>query len=112
MAINPTSPNGPSPKLDPTALESARTAETRKAGEAAAAKAAKAPQNSKGDSVDVSAEAKALAQQSEARAASSIAPDRLKQIGERLASGFYDQPEVVDQVARRVAKDPDLFARS
>lgn len=108
MAINPTSPRGSSNKPDPAALERARTAETRKITDAAAAKAADTPRAAKGDSVDVSAEAKALAQATESRTASSIPPAKLKEIGERLATGFYDQPQVVDHVARRLAKDPDF----
>lgn len=109
MSINPTSPHGPSRKPDPAALESARSQEAQKANAAQARTAtAKGKDAARKDSVEVSAEAKALSEQTEARAKSSLPPERLKQIGERLASGHYDKPEVIAQVARRLAKDPDF----
>ncbi len=107
MNIKPSSPQGPRNPADAAALESARTAEARKPETNPAKNAVGDRHEKRPDSVDVSAEAKALAEQQEARAAGSlIAPDRLKQISERLESGFYDQPAVIDQVARRVARDP------
>lgn len=110
MNINPSSPQGPRQSADPAALDAARTAEAQQQAQARAAKSNTERRTDRPDSVDVSSEAKALAEQTEARASESTLPkERLKEIGERLASGFYDQPEVIDQVARRVAKDPDFL---
>ena len=110
MAINPTSPHGPSRKPDPAAVESARAQEAKKAGTTPNRPAKANDTVARKDSVEVSDEAKSLSEQTEGRAAkSSLPPDRLKQIGERLASGHYDTPEVIDQVARRLARDPDLL---
>ncbi len=109
MAINPTSPHGPSRKPDPAALESARAQEAQKAGAAQNRAAQAKDAEVRKDSVEVSADAKALSEQTEARASqSSLPPERLKQIGERLASGHYDRPEVIAQVARRLIQDPEL----
>lgn len=111
MAINPTSPNAPSRKPDPAALESARAQEAQKAVAARTRAAQARDAEVRNDSVDVSADAKALSAQTETRASqSSLPPDRLKQIGERLASGHYDKPEVIAQVARRLVQDPDFKA--
>ena len=110
MEINPASKQDSSRKPDAAALETARAQEAQKAG-TAEQRAAKAKEGtSRKDSVEVSAEAKALSEQTEARPAKSSLPaDRLKAIGERLASGHYDRPEVIDQVARRLARDPDFL---
>ncbi|MEZ4457515.1 MAG: hypothetical protein R2882_13355 [Gemmatimonadales bacterium] len=111
MNINPSSPQGPR-KVDQGAVEGARTTETKRLESSAAPQRAADGKNGRPDSVDVSTEARALAEQSEARPAKSSLPvDRLKEVGERLASGFYDQPEVIDQVARRIAGDPDFLGR-
>ena len=39
--------------------------------------------------------------------ASSLTPERLRQLIKRLESGCYDTPEVRDQIARRVRKELD-----
>lgn len=110
MNINPSSPQGPRQPADPAALETARAQEAHRPENRAAVKPPEPDARSNADSVDVSPDAKALAEQREARAAKSSLPaDRLKEIGDRLASGFYDRPEVIDQVARRVARDPDFL---
>ncbi len=113
MNIKPSSPQGPRNPADAAALESARTAEARKAKTGPPKNTVDADRNrNRTDSADVSAEAKALAEQHEARqTGSSLKADRLKQISERVESGFYHRPEVVAQVARRVAKDPDFLGQ-
>ena len=111
MNINPSSPQGPRQPADPAALESARAQEAHRPENRVGPKPAEKDARSGGaDSVDVSPDAKALAEQRDARSTTSSLPaDRLKEIGDRLASGFYDQPEVIDQVARRVARDPEFL---
>jgi hypothetical protein len=34
-----------------------------------------------------------------------LSPERMKEIAARLRSGFYDRPDVVDEVLRRLQKD-------
>ena len=112
MNINPSSPQGPRTPAD-AALEGARTADTRKADSGSQKDAVAADRNQhRADSADVSAEAKALAGLQESRqSASSLGPDRLKEISGRVESGFYDQPKVIDQVASGVANDPDFLGQ-
>lgn len=106
MNINPTSPQGPR-SADPQQLESHRAAEARSSDPAVPAAPEPERPDARSDSVDVSADAKALVEGSEARASrSTLSPDRLKEIGDRLATGHYDQPEVIDEVARRLSRDP------
>ncbi len=113
MKINPSSPNSPRNPVDAAAIDNARTAEARKSDGNAAKTAVDADRNrSRADSADVSAEARALAEQQGSSAArSSLSADRVKEISERLESGFYDRPEVIAQVARGVANDPDFVDR-
>lgn len=39
--------------------------------------------------------------------ASDLPPERMQQILDRIASGFYEQPEVREAVVRRIAADLD-----
>jgi len=58
------------------------------------------------DRVDLSEAAKALADREEARPSGSLSPERLRDVVTRLASGFYDRPEVRAEIARRALRDP------
>ena len=110
MAINPTSPNGPRGPLDPAELERSKARATSGASPApATSRESVDPNETNHDSVQVSPEALDLAQQSGTRPTkSSLPPERLQQIGERLASGFYDRPEVINDLAKRLADHPDF----
>ena len=109
MAINPAAPQGPRRGTDPAALEANRAQEARRPGSGNPEPGAAESTKPRPDSVDLSSDARALAEQQEVRnAKSSLPTDRLKEIGERLASGFYDQPEVIESVARRVSTDLDF----
>lgn len=110
MNINPASPHGPRP-AGSDQVETNRTAETRQPDPASTAAANQKREQIKADSADVSAEAKALAQGATERPKSTLSADRLKQIGERLADGHYDRPEVIDEVARRLAQESDFTNR-
>lgn len=106
MNINPTSPHG-ARSADPAAIEAQRAADPARSPDARTADAGSAtPQGA--DSVEVSSEAKALADGSEARGKSQLSAERLKEIGERLATGYYDRPEVIDEVAKRIQADPNF----
>jgi len=109
MSINPTAPRDPRGP-DPGALESARAAKAQASGSAPpGSNESTDADRSTSDSVELSNEAKALVDRTpflESR--SSLPPDRLKQLSERLATGFYDQPEVIEQLAKKLASHPDL----
>ena len=110
MTINPTSPNGPHRPLESAELDRsrARAAEVPLSTPPAAG-ASDSSSTDREDSVQVSSEARALAQASEVRPPkSSLPPERLQQIGERLATGFYDRPEVIDDLAKRLVSHPDF----
>jgi hypothetical protein len=110
MSINPTSPNGPNRPLDAAEAERSRARPAQSASPApATSKEAVDPKDGSADSVQVSSEALDLAKTTGARPAkSSLPPERMQQIGHRLATGFYDRPDVVDELAKRLAKHRDL----
>jgi hypothetical protein len=56
--------------------------------------------------VDLSEAAKALADREDARPSGSLSPERLRDVVTRLASVFYDRPEVRAEIARRALRDP------
>ncbi len=56
------------------------------------------------DRIDISVEGRALA----AANAAGATPERLEQIRERLASGYYDASQVADEVARGLLASGDL----
>lgn len=115
MEINPTAGNGAN-RIDQAAVEGQRAA--RQAAEEAQARqqqaeaAAEADNEPRNDSADLSSTARALARDTEARPPEAkIDPARLQEIGERLASGYYDRPEVIEQVAERLHQDPEFRGR-
>jgi hypothetical protein len=62
-----------------------------------------------GDRVELSPDALALQQRGEVEPVPSgeLGAERLRAIGERLASGHYDRPEVHDTVLRALIRDLD-----
>src|SRR5688572_15301516 len=99
MTINPSSPNGPSRPLDPAELERSRARQAESVTQGVTRKEAVDPDDQTVDSVQVSSEARALADASSAPPPrNALPPERLQQIGERLATGFYDRPEVIDEL--------------
>ena len=104
MAIDPTKPSGIQPNLDAARLQRAKPVPAPEAPAKAAVESS-APAH---DRVEVSAEARNLAGSTGTGGTSSLSPERLKTILERLSTGFYDQPNVLDQVAQRVLKDPEF----
>ena len=109
MTINPSSPNGPSRPVDPAELERTRARPAEPVTSPVTKKDAVDSDDQKLDSVQVSSEARALADPSGARPPrGTLPPERLQQIGERLATGFYDRPEVIDELAKRLVNHSDL----
>jgi hypothetical protein len=62
---------------------------------------------SRGDQVDISEEARALAEQAGADSVP-VTQAKLAEIQGRLNTGFYDQPEVAIDMARRILEAGDL----
>lgn len=60
-----------------------------------------ATEPARGDQVHLSAAALAL---SEAHAARTMTPERVQLYRERVAQGFYEQPEVIEELARRLLR--------
>jgi hypothetical protein len=107
MNIKPTTPQR-NRAADSQHLESNRVAESQKPDPGRTG-SPEAEKSARVDSVDVSSEAKALASESRV-SESSLSAERLKEIGERLASGYYDRREVIEHVARRVAGEAEFRA--
>lgn len=105
MNVNPSSPNGPRTG-DAASLETQRAQEARP--DPANTATDKAAPRARPDSVDVSAEAKALADGGEAPPRSGLSAERLKEISERLANDYYDRADVIETVAKRLAADPNF----
>lgn len=59
------------------------------------------------DQVDISDEARALAEQAGADAVP-VNQAKLAEVQDRLHSGFYDQAEVTEDIARRILEEGDL----
>lgn len=57
------------------------------------------------DSVNLSADARSVGQADQATSAAGLSRDRLQEVLKRLTSGYYDNPEVVAQVAAKVQQD-------
>jgi hypothetical protein len=110
---NPILPSGAQPAPDPSRLPP-RTAPATGVppvrptnGQPAAVE----PVRPAGDNVSLSDAARQLAAQAASGARSGepqLSADRLKEIGQRVANGFYDRPDVVAETARRVAPDLGL----
>lgn len=103
MTIRPTSSGQtPRPGIRDAGRTSAPGAPTRP-GESSVPAAPGAQR----DGVHISAEARQLQQQdgSERGGASELGAERMKSILDRISSGWYERPEVRDQVLNRLARD-------
>jgi hypothetical protein len=85
-----------------------------RAAKSAAGKKAQSAQSSSSnasdtvsDKVELSSAAQELRELAAANRPESntLSPERMKEILGRIADGFYDKPEVIDEVARRVETD-------
>lgn len=110
MTRNPILPSGAHPAPDPSRLPP-RTAPATGASPVrpnSAQPAAIEAVRPSSDNVSLSDAARHLASQASAGARAGelqLSTDRLKEVSRRVASGFYDRPEVVKETARRVAPD-------
>ena len=87
--------------IRPTTVRDALTRE-RKAGDGCTERAPR-----RGDSVGISPEGLAMAERAR-NTEQSLSPERLEQIGSRISSGYYDDPSVAHEVARRMLASGDL----
>ena len=63
----------------------------------------KAQQDENGDRLEISKQAKKMAESD-----GEISPERLKLIRDRIESGYYNQDEVLKEVASRIMKSPRI----
>jgi hypothetical protein len=106
---NPIQPSGANPAPDPSRLPP-RTAPATGAPPVRpnAQPAGPAPVPPASDKISLSAAARQLAAQAASGPQSGelqLSPERLKEVSQRVANGFYDRPDVVKETARRVAPD-------
>ncbi len=87
--------------IRPTTVRDALTRE-RKAEEGSTERTSR-----RGDSVGISEEGLALAERARS-IEQSLSPERLEQIESRIASGYYDDPSVAHETARRLLASGDL----
>lgn len=64
-------------------------------------------QAARGDQVEISDEARALAEQSDVDGIPA-SQARLAEVQDRLDSGYYERPEVIDEIAGRILDSGDL----
>ena len=113
MTRNPILPSGAQPAPDPS-RQPPRPAPATGAppvrpnsAQPAAVEAVRPPS----DNVSLSDAARHLAAQASAGVLSGelqLSPERLKEVSQRVASGYYDRPEVVQETARRVSPELGL----
>jgi hypothetical protein len=65
-------------------------------------------ESTNGDQVELSSEVRAAGGASAEASASGLSTSRLRDVLQRLTSGFYDTAQVRDTVARRVRNEQDL----
>lgn len=105
MSVDPLK-SQPAPPSDAGRSDSAQAAQRAAARGDAAAAESSAPVA--GDSVELSAASRKLIEQAGPAGEvphGTVSADRMREVLGRLASGFYDRPEVQAQTARGLAKD-------
>lgn len=93
--------------IDPTRSPDVRPGAAQQAETAAAQRGAKASSPARADQVEISAEARALAEQGGVERVP-FSEARVAEVAERLASGYYARPEVVREIAGRIWASGDL----
>lgn len=102
MAIDPTKASGSQPLSGPRLDQAAGNAATPLAGPAGSTSAREG--TAPDDQVELSDAARA-ARPAAGTTASGLSAERLQEILKRVTSGFYDDPRVIDKVARRLADE-------
>lgn len=111
MSINPV-PSGPTPKTGTRRPEDSATASPARADEKSPRTEGR--EGAKTDNVELSAAARELQGQVEAGSVPSgeLSPERLDEIGKRLASGHYETDAVKADVVKQLAEDIEGDTRS
>jgi anti-sigma28 factor (negative regulator of flagellin synthesis) len=103
MAIDPTKASGSQPLAGPRLDQTAGNQSARQSGQVRTVSPAA---DSEGGTTDDRVQLSEQARASRAEAsASGLTTDRLQEILKRVTSGYYDSPQVVDRVARRLADE-------
>ena len=106
MAIDPTKSSGVNPASGSRIDQAGGNQSARQSGQVRAV--GSAPAGDAGqpdDTVQLSAEARDANQAGATTSASGLGQDRLHEILKRLTSGYYDNPQVIDKVARKVGDE-------
>ena len=93
--------------IDPTRSSDIRARGAEKAAELAENQRKQTDRPDRRDQVQISDEARALAEQGGVDRIP-VTEARLAEIQARLDSGYYDRPDVVRQIAERIAESGDL----
>jgi hypothetical protein len=107
MAIDPTKAAGASP-VDRSRIDQANSNQSaRQTGQARSVPASSREAGGSDDSVQLSDEARAASRADAGTSPSGLSAERLQEILKRLSSGYYDSPQVRDQVAQRIQQEWD-----
>lgn len=106
MAIDPTQASGAAP-LDRSRIDQANSNQSARQTGQSRSVPASSREAGADDSVQLSDEARAAARTEASTSASGLSSDRLQEILKRLSSGYYDTPQVQDQVAQRIQLEWD-----
>ncbi len=106
MSIDPTKSSGVNPLSGPRVDQTGGNQSTRQSGQLKPVAPQAARDASAGDDqVSISAEARAAGGAQEGTSATGIPAERLRGILKRISSGYYDTPQVRDQVAQKLQAD-------
>lgn len=107
MAIDPTKSSGASP-LDRSRVDQANSKQSaRETTQNRSVRETGRESGAADDSVQLSDQARAASRAEAETSASGLSSDRLQEILKRLSSGYYDSPQVRDQVAQRIQQEWD-----
>ena len=106
MAIDPTKSSGANPASGARLDQAGGNQSARQSGQIRAVSPAPAGDAAQtDDTVQLSAQAREANQAGATTSASGLSQDRLHEILKRLTSGYYDNPQVIDKVARKVSDE-------
>jgi hypothetical protein len=104
MAIDPTKASGAQPLSGARIDQAGSNQSARQSGQLRAGEP-DAEAGRPDDSVQLSAEARQASQAGSSTSTSGLTAERLQEVLKRLTSGYYDNPQVIDKVARKVADE-------
>lgn len=106
MAIDPTQSGGATPPGSVRVDQTGGNQSARQSGQVQAVGASEGRDAAaQGDQVLLSSEAREASQAEGATSPAGLSKERLREVLQRLTSGYYDTPQVLDRIARKVAGD-------